>query len=59
MRRRIDLPGLYGDAAEQLENTSYDGVAPLAWPSDCPFSLDELLQGKRAELEKQLTAPGL
>ena len=56
MRQRIDLARLYADALEQLETVTYDGVAPIAWPAACPFTLDELLSGKRAILERQLAA---
>jgi hypothetical protein len=61
MRQRIDLARLYADAREQLETVAYDGLAPPAWPAACPFTLDELLGGKRAALEQQLavaSAPG-
>jgi hypothetical protein len=56
MRQRIDLARLYADAVEQLETATCDGVAPTAWPAACPFTLDELLKGKRAVLEQQLAA---
>jgi hypothetical protein len=54
MRQRIDLAKLYADAIEQLETITYDDIAPSAWPPDCPFSLDQLLQDKRAALEEHL-----
>jgi Domain of unknown function DUF29 len=56
MRQRIDLSRLYADALEQLEPLHYDGTAPLSWPADCPFTLDQLLHDKRAALEEQLRA---
>ena len=54
MRQRIDLARLYADAQEQLEPVHYDGIAPLPWPVDCPFTLDQLLNDKRAALEERL-----
>jgi len=56
MRQRIDLGRLYADALEQLEPWQYDATAPLPWPADCPFTLDQLLRGKRSALEEQLSA---
>ena len=59
MRRRIDLRQLYGKAIEQLEAATYDGAAPRAWPGDCPFTLDQLLSDKRADLEVRLAGEPL
>lgn len=59
MRQRIDLVRLYADATEQLESTTYDAIAPQGWPAGWPFSLDQLLHEKRADLEKHLTEFGL
>jgi hypothetical protein len=56
MRRRIDLAKLYSDASEQLDGLRYDGAAPLPWPADCPFTLDDLLSETRAGLEARLRA---
>ena len=56
MRQRIDLPRSYADALEQFEGIHYEGTAPLPWPPDCPFTLDQLLQDKRAALEEHLRA---
>jgi len=56
MRQRIDLARLYADALEQLDPIQYDCTAPLPWPADCPFTLDQLLRGKRTVLEQQLRA---
>jgi hypothetical protein len=56
MRQRIDLPRLYADGLEQLDGIQYEGTAPLPWPADCPFTLDQLLRGKRNALEEQLRA---
>jgi hypothetical protein len=51
MRRRIVVPRLYGQSREQLDGVTYDGRAPMALPTVCPFTLDTLLREKRAELE--------
>ncbi|HVC63695.1 MAG TPA: DUF29 domain-containing protein [Acetobacteraceae bacterium] len=56
MRQRIDVALLYADAQEQLEPVQYDGTAPLPWPAECPFTLDQLLHDKRATLEERLRA---
>jgi hypothetical protein len=56
MRQRIDLAKLYRDALEQLAGVDYDGVVPLAWPSVCPFTLDDLLTERRGVLEERLGA---
>jgi hypothetical protein len=57
MRQRIDVQRLYADAVEQLEDAAYNGAAPLPWPGACPFTLDQLLDDKRAALEARLAAP--
>lgn len=54
MRQRIDLARLYQGAAAQLEDAACDGVAPLSWPADCPFTLDQLLHANRVALEQHL-----
>jgi hypothetical protein len=56
MRQRIDLARLYADALEQLEPAHYDGAAPLPWPAECPFTLDQLLHDKWATLEEAIRA---
>jgi hypothetical protein len=56
MRRRIDLFKLYNEAVGTLDGIQYDGRPPAAWPQTCPFTLDQLLQEKRAELEAHLQA---
>jgi hypothetical protein len=56
MRQRIDVDAMYLRAVEQLEGVDYDGIAPLPWPDACPFTLDDLLRGKRADLEARLLA---
>jgi hypothetical protein len=56
MRQRINLARLYSDALEQLEGADYDGVAPRPWPSNCPFTLDQLLNDRRAVLEDSLNS---
>ncbi len=42
MRQRLDINEIYADALVGLPD-SMDGNAPLAVPSTCPVSLDELL----------------
>ena len=56
MRQRIDVPRLYADALEQLDGAEYDGMVPRPWPTVCPFTLDELLNDRRAALEEHLDA---
>ena len=56
MRQRIDLASSWSNAVEQLESLTYDGVPPRAWPSECSFTLSQLLSGKRAELEHLMIA---
>ena len=59
MRQRIDLAQLYSDAQEQLEGADYDDIAPRPWPPACPFTLDQLLNDRRAALEERLASgPG-
>jgi hypothetical protein len=50
MRQRIDLADLYADALEQVESGTYDGVAPFAWPANCPSTLDQVLDDERPDL---------
>jgi hypothetical protein len=56
MRQRIDLSRLYAGALSELEGIHYDDTPPLPWPGDCPFTLDQLLNDKRAALEAQFAA---
>ncbi len=43
MRRRINMASLYAKARTQLSGIRYDGVSPRKWPTECPFTLNELL----------------
>jgi hypothetical protein len=56
MRQRLDIPASYRAAAEQLQGLNYDNIAPAPWPTECPFTLDDLLTAKRADLEARLAA---
>jgi hypothetical protein len=56
MRQRIHLGRLYADALEQLEPLRHEPVAPLPWPADCPFTLEQLLHDKQAALDECLRA---
>jgi Domain of unknown function DUF29 len=56
MRQRIDLTRHYRDAIEQLEVAGYEASPPRAWPTECPFTLDQLLGDTGAALEQQLAA---
>jgi hypothetical protein len=60
MRRRINIATPYDKAQKQLKGIKYDGALPAAWPDECPFSLNELLNEERATLEDrfQETASG-
>ncbi len=42
MRQRLDLPGIYGDAAYQME-AERSGKHDPQLPETCPFLLDDLL----------------
>jgi hypothetical protein len=55
MRQRIDVTKLYRDALEQLEGVDYGAVPPRPWPPTCPFTLDALLNERRATLEVGLS----
>jgi hypothetical protein len=52
MRYRIDAPRLNADARAQLEPLQYNGAAPLLWPADFLFTLDQRLHDKRPALEQ-------
>jgi len=54
MRQRIDLAALYGQAAQQVEGLSHDGQPAGPIPAACPFTLDQLLNERRAVLETLL-----
>jgi Domain of unknown function DUF29 len=56
MRQKIDVPRLYTDALEQPDGINYDGITPRPWPLTCPFTLDQLLNDRRAVLEDHLGA---
>ncbi|MGE0222986.1 MAG: hypothetical protein AB7S57_06970 [Acetobacteraceae bacterium] len=56
MRQRIDLQRLYADAVDVLDGVQYDSRRPRVWPATCPFSLDQLMGGKLADLEEHLRA---
>jgi hypothetical protein len=54
MRPHIDLEALYRLASAQVSGVALDGQLPRAFPSGCPFSLDDLLRGDRAQLDTLL-----
>jgi len=55
MRQRIDIVSAYRSAVKQV--TLLSGASrPVAWPADCPFTVDQLLYGDCAALEQQLAA---
>jgi len=54
MRPHIDLESLYQLARAQVAGVALDGQLPHAFPSGCPFSLDDLLRGDRAQLDALL-----
>lgn len=54
MRQRINLESLYADAVDQLDGIRYDDRPPRPWPNACPFTLGDLLHGKRAALAAML-----
>jgi hypothetical protein len=56
MRQRIDVQDVWNDAVEQLEAAVYDGQPAPFWPKACPFTLDQLLQERRAGLETRVRA---
>ena len=56
MRQRIDMADAYTGALETLEPEQFDGQAPRPWPETCPFTLDQLLNERRAGLEAILAA---
>lgn len=54
MRQRIDLGELYRRALRQVEDADYDGEPSHPLPASCPFTLDQLLNERRAALEAML-----
>ena len=56
MRERLDIAKLYAGAIAQLEGLDYEDRAPRPWPSACPFTLHDLLNRRRAELEAVLSS---
>lgn len=54
MRRRISVQSLYDKARAQLKDIRYDGGPPQPWPSECPYSLNDLLREERQMLEDRL-----
>ncbi len=55
MRQRIDLARIFERAQRQLAHAAYDGCPAPAWPTVCPFSLDQLLNTPLPTLEAMLT----
>ena len=54
MRQKIDVAKLYADGREQLDGVNYDGIPGQPGPVTCPFTLDMLLDVRRAVLEAAL-----
>jgi hypothetical protein len=54
MRPHLDLDPLYQLARNQFIGVTLDGQLPRAFPSGCPFSLDDLLRADRAQLDTLL-----
>jgi hypothetical protein len=57
MRRRIAVPSFWEKACTQLAGLHYGGAAPRTHPSNCPFTLNDLLTGKWPDLETRLALP--
>ena len=57
MRQRIDLDRLYARALKQLRAVDY-GRPPPPWPTDCPLTVDQLLNDDAAVMQARLAAPG-
>lgn len=57
MRQRIDIVEVYRRAFRQLDGLLLDDRAPLPFPDECPFILDDLLEGDPRELESRLASP--
>jgi len=56
MRQRIDMREVWSDEPDQLDAASYDGRDAPPWPAVCPLTLDQLLHGRRADLEAAISA---
>jgi hypothetical protein len=56
MRQRIDLAEIYARALHQLRDADYDDAPAHPWPVTCPFTLEQLLNQRRAALEAVLAA---
>lgn len=55
MRQRIRLADSYQNAVRQV--TELHGLPlPVAWPAECPLSLDQLLRDECIELQRMLQA---
>jgi hypothetical protein len=54
MRARLDLEALYQLARAQFAGVTLEGQLARPFPSGCPFSLDDLLRGDRAQLDALL-----
>ena len=46
MRQNLHVEALYGIALKQVKRDTYGGKPPRTLPSDCPFTLDQLLDRK-------------
>lgn len=55
MRQHIDLADVYGSAARQVTLLRTEDQ-PATWPTECPFSLDQLLAEDCLSLERDLAA---
>jgi hypothetical protein len=53
MRQRISLADLYSTAARQVTRLT-GGQGAMPWPTECPFTLDQLLHEADAALVAQL-----
>jgi len=53
MRQRIGLAGLYSASVKQVTKLS-SGQGAAQWPTECPFTLDQLLHEADAALVAQL-----
>ena len=51
MASRISLESLYQQARAQIAGVTLDGQLPRPFPPGCPFTLDDLLRGDRAQLD--------
>jgi hypothetical protein len=51
IRPHLDLGALYQQARAQFAGVALDGQLPRPFPTTCPFTLDDLLRGDRAQLD--------